>query len=85
MLKWKQSGQSVPDTLCACCPESVWILSDASAQCFCRATRHVIYDDLSPNLRTRIRVCDGYEEAMLDTQMEEDPSNDETAPHGLTQ
>ena len=85
MLKWKQSGQSVPDTLCARCPESVWMLSDASTQCFCRATRHVVYDDLSPSLRTRLRVCDGYEEAMMDAQMEEDGSSEETSLHDLTQ
>jgi len=46
------------------------------------------YDSMSPKLRSKVRMCDGYEEAMLDLQVSESDSasssEETTSPNLLT-
>lgn len=67
----EENGGDVPETLCARCPKAVWMASDNGVQCFCRFIRHHTYDSTDQELRTKINICNGYDEAVLGSPVTE--------------
>ncbi|MEM6370887.1 MAG: hypothetical protein AAF851_21565 [Myxococcota bacterium] len=71
LLTWQQQGGDVPETLCGRCPKAVWMVSDNGVQCFCRFIRRHTYDSMDQGLRTKINICNGYDEAVLGSPVTE--------------